>query len=421
MPRTHEVHLENTVTARRRRRGARRSATRLALLRSQGRRRRLQPRVPHRAAPPRRAVPLARPHRAAPHQPGRVRTGHRRDDQHRRPGAGRPTPRPGSGAAGVLFPTVSFAVFFLIAFIVSWLLRPDLPRVAVGDDRASASGSTRYADPRFVWLLAFSIVWSWALGAATFRSLAAEGGRTPLSKNLVRAAVVVDLVLLGWFKYYGFFVDSVRDALDSIGLGVQPAVARDRPAGRHLVLHVPRHQLRDRHRPRAAAAACGSTSWRSTCRSSRTSSRDRSCGPASSPRSCTCGPIPRRIPSGEAFRLIAFGLFKKVVVSSYLATEIVDPVFGAPVRARLAGPPRRRLRVRHPDLRRLLRLHGHRHRLRAAARHPLPAELRRAVPRAVAPGLLAPLAHDAVAVAARLPLHPARRQPRTACARRTAT
>src|SRR3546814_461935 len=39
---------------------------------------------------------------------------------------------------------------------------------------------------------------------------------------------------------------------------------------------------------------------------------------------------PRTIPAGEAFRLIAFGLFKKVVVSSYLATELVDPVFGAP-------------------------------------------------------------------------------------------
>ena len=60
-----------------------------------------------------------------------------------------------------------------------------------------------------MWLLAFSIVWSWALGAATFRSLTADGERTPLSTNLVRAAVVVDLALLGWFKYYGFFVDSV--------------------------------------------------------------------------------------------------------------------------------------------------------------------------------------------------------------------
>jgi D-alanyl-lipoteichoic acid acyltransferase DltB (MBOAT superfamily) len=39
---------------------------------------------------------------------------------------------------------------------------------------------------------------------------------------------------------------------------------------------------------------------------------------------------PRRIPSGEAFRLIAFGLFKKVVVSSYVANALDDPVFGAP-------------------------------------------------------------------------------------------
>jgi alginate O-acetyltransferase complex protein AlgI len=41
-------------------------------------------------------------------------------------------------------------------------------------------------------------------------------------------------------------------------------------------------------------------------------------------------PDPRCVPSGEAFRLIAFGLFKKVVVSSYVASAIVDPVFGAP-------------------------------------------------------------------------------------------
>ena len=41
--------------------------------------------------------------------------------------------------------------------------------------------------------------------------------------------------------------------------------------------------------------------------------------------------------------------------------------------------------------------------------------------RGVAAGLLAPLAHDAVALAARLPLHPARRQPRRRGWSRTAT
>ena len=92
LPRTHEVHLETTappdVVAVGR---AIRDALRLLALTR--RRRRLQPRVPHRSAPPRGSVPLARAHRAAPHEPGRVRTGNRRDDQHRRSGAGRPTPQ----------------------------------------------------------------------------------------------------------------------------------------------------------------------------------------------------------------------------------------------------------------------------------------------------------------------------------------
>jgi D-alanyl-lipoteichoic acid acyltransferase DltB (MBOAT superfamily) len=38
----------------------------------------------------------------------------------------------------------------------------------------------------------------------------------------------------------------------------------------------------------------------------------------------------RVIDAAPAFQLIFFGLFKKVVISSYLATEIADPVFAAP-------------------------------------------------------------------------------------------
>ena len=67
------------------------------------------------------------------------------------------------------------------------------------------------------------------------------------------------------------------------------------------------------------------------------------------------------------------------------------------------------LRVRDPDLRGLQRLHRHRHRLRAAARPALPPELRRAVHGHLDPVVLAAVAHHAVVVAARLPLHPAGR------------
>ncbi len=73
--------------------------------------------------------------------------------------------------------------------------------------------------------------------------------------------------------------------------------------------------------------------------------------------------------------------------------------------------PRRGLRLRRPDLRRLRRVHRHGDRARAAARLPVPAELRLALRRGLAPGLLAPVAHDPVPLATGLPLHPARRKP----------
>ena len=75
-------------------------------------------------------------------------------------------------------------------------------------------------------------------------------------------------------------------------------------------------------------------------------------------------------------------------------------------RAQLARDPRRDLRLRRPDLRRLQRLHRHRDRLRAPAGDPVPAELQQPVPVAVPAGLLAALAHDALPLAARLSVHP---------------
>ncbi len=267
-----------------------------------------------------------------------------------------------------------------------------------------------YADPRFVWLLAFSIVWSWALGAATFRSLAAEGGRTPLSKNLVRTAVVVDLALLGLVQVLRLLRRQHPRRARQPRPRRHAAIARDRAARRHLVLHVPRHQLRDRHRPRAAAAAAARRAGalhvvlpaprRGT---DRAGERVRPAA-ARAGRSPT-DPLGRGVPA-DRVRPLQEG--RRVQLPGHRDRR---PGVRRALRARLDGPPRRRLRLRHPDLRRLLRLHGHRDRLRAPARHPLPAELRRPVPRAVAPGLLASLAHDAVALAARLPLHPARWQP----------
>ena len=228
----------------------------------------------------------------------------------------------------MLFPTVAFAVFFVLAFTVSWLLRPTY-RLWLWVMTVLSFVFYGWADARFVWLLAASIIVSWGFGEAIHRALPADGERTPTSTNLVRAAVAVNLAFLGFFKYYGFFVDSVADATDAIGLGLSPPVLQIAlPVGISFftfhaisyVIDIGRGQLTpmrfDEYAlymsffPHLVAGPIVRAS------EFKPQLRQR--------------PDPRQVRSAEAFRLIAFGLFKKVVVSSYLASELVDPVFGAP-------------------------------------------------------------------------------------------
>ena len=125
---------------------------------------------------------------------------------------------------------------------------------------------------------------------------------------------------------------------------------------------------------------------------------------------------------GAGLVLIALGLVKKVLIADYLARDDRRPGVRASREAYVAPDViLARLRLRGPDLLRLLRLHRHRDRPRAADRLRLPAELQQPVPGDRVPRLLAPLAHDPVALPARLPLHPARRQPRSGGASRSPT
>ena len=187
-----------------------------------------------------------------------------------------------------------------------------------------------YSDARFVWLLVGSDRRQLGVRRGDLpRARADEDERTDASINLVRAAVVVNLAVLGCFKYYGFFVDSVTDAAHSIGLGLSPPVLTIvLPVGISFftfhaisyVIDIGRGQLRPLRLDELALymsffphLVAGPIVRASELAPQLRTRSD-----------------PRRIPSGEAFRLIAFGLFKKVVVSSYVATELVDPVFGAP-------------------------------------------------------------------------------------------
>ena len=119
--------------------------------------------------------------------------------------------------------------------------------------------------------------------------------------------------------------------------------------------------------------------------------------------------------------LIFWGLLKKVVVADNLA-EIVNDLFGQVADDRRRPGPAGDLCVRLPDLLRLLGLYRHRARASPSAWGSSCASTSTCPISPTSPqGFLEPMAHQPLAVAARLPLHPAGRQPRRHAADSTAT
>jgi alginate O-acetyltransferase complex protein AlgI len=229
----------------------------------------------------------------------------------------------------MLFPTLEFAVFFVVVFTASWLLRPAAPmgwRVFMLGASLFFYG---YWDSRFIGLLLGSIVVNHLLGDLIYRSLGPDGTRTAASRNLVRLAVVLNLAVLGWFKYYGFFSVEVTNWLERAGLGVDPPLLQlILPIGisfftfqaMSYVIDIGRTDIKPMKLldfavylsffPHLVAGPI--------VRASEFAPQ------------LKVVPDPRYLPSSEAFWLIFVGLFKKVVVSSYLASAIVDPVFAVP-------------------------------------------------------------------------------------------
>ena len=109
--------------------------------------------------------------------------------------------------------------------------------------------------------------------------------------------------------------------------------------------------------------------------------------------------------------LMTLGLFNKIVIADGLLAPVVDKVYGAKDALADARRLARHAGVLGTDLLRLRRLHDDGDRRVAGARHfadrqlPLPVRVDRLL------GLLAPLAHLAVHLAARLPVRAAGRQP----------
>jgi D-alanyl-lipoteichoic acid acyltransferase DltB (MBOAT superfamily) len=223
----------------------------------------------------------------------------------------------------MVFPSVQFAVFFPIVLAGSWLL---MPRRVLWKLFVLAASYVFYAaaDARFCLLLA-GVTLGNQLGAWLI-----ERSDSEKAKNWIVAGTVgLDLVALGFFKYYGFFVQSTDRMLHDFGLGAPlPLLSVALPVGLSFFTF--------------QAISYTVDVRRGICE--RASTLDVAVYLAFFPH-LVAGPIvrareflpqlarprdPRDVAVGSGVVLIAFGLVKKVVIADYLARHAVDPVFAVP-------------------------------------------------------------------------------------------
>src|SRR5262245_50807062 len=111
----------------------------------------------------------------------------------------------------MIFTQPVFFAFFALTFAVHWALRGERARklwllltsyVFYG-----------YWDYRFVGLIVLCTLFDFAVGLLLGRTEDASRRRA-----LIVASLCMNLGLLGFFKYYGFFVGSAVDLLRSLGI-----------------------------------------------------------------------------------------------------------------------------------------------------------------------------------------------------------
>ena len=223
----------------------------------------------------------------------------------------------------MVFPTIEFAAFFVVVLLASWLLMPT-PKYWKPFIFAASLAFYAAADWRWVFLLLASIVGNQA--AATVISRMA---RAPGRKAVLIAAVSGNLLLLGVFKYLGFFVDSVNGLVSAFGFeGEQQVLELALPVGISFFTFQAISYVVDVYRGRAPLAKPIDTavylSFFPHLVAGPIVRATEFIPQLATPRS------PRNIPAAPALFLIAGGLFKKVVLADFLAVNLVDPVFGSP-------------------------------------------------------------------------------------------
>jgi alginate O-acetyltransferase complex protein AlgI len=224
----------------------------------------------------------------------------------------------------MLFPTLAFGVFFLFVYFTSWSLDRENGRRKLFLLLASWFFYAQW-DWRFVGLLILSAVLNWGVAA-----LIARSDDDSRRKWLVGLGVAFNLLVLGFFKYYGFFIEQAGELLAQFGWGRDlPLLQVILPVGISFFTFQGISYVVDVHRRKTPVAR---------------SLLDVMLLMSFFPH-LVAGPIVRasdllpqfdRTPrltremATHGLLLIVWGLFKKTVIASELSVRLVDPVFFDP-------------------------------------------------------------------------------------------
>jgi D-alanyl-lipoteichoic acid acyltransferase DltB (MBOAT superfamily) len=225
----------------------------------------------------------------------------------------------------VLFPTVTFTVFFLVVWPLVWAAaRHPRGRMLV----LVAAGAVFYGwwDERFLALLGATVLVN-HLAARVIQHARSTAGR----RAALWLGVAAHLGVLGWYKYYGFFASSLTSAFADLGIKVHPPLVQVAlPLGLSFFTFQAVSHLVEVHRGIVPAATLLQTAaWLSFFPTIVSGPIVR---PSELVPQLTVPGDHRAVDSDAAFWLIIRGLAKKVVIASYLASTIADPVFASPQR-----------------------------------------------------------------------------------------
>jgi D-alanyl-lipoteichoic acid acyltransferase DltB (MBOAT superfamily) len=222
----------------------------------------------------------------------------------------------------VLFPTLTFGLFFLALFALVWIQTDNEWRKLL-----LLLGSWVFYgawDWRFVALLIGSAAMNWFCAGRVAASRAVWSRRTWLTLG-----VCIDLGVLGFFKYYGFFLHEAQGVLGMLGLARDlPLLRVILPVGVSFFTFQGISYLVDVARGKLEPARLLDVMLLMSFFAHLVAGpivRGSDLLPQFQDR-----PVLDRDAASRGLFLIVWGLFKKVVIASQLSTELVDPVFFDP-------------------------------------------------------------------------------------------